>query len=169
MTFKKVVLAAAISLGMASTAQAASTNGSINFDGEVQAVPCAISSSDLNKAVTFGTLSQAQLTNGGSSAPKTFDIALLGCDSPTAITANIAFNGTSGFGDTFGVTGVSNIGVLLSSGGTVITPGSSIPKGIFNGDNVIGFEAQVLGAPTAVGAVGTGTFTSTANFSITYS
>lgn len=166
MNFNKVLLAAAISLGMASTAQAAT--GTITFNGEVQNTPCSISAGNLHQSVDFGILSQAALNGGGKSNPEAFEIKLTGCDTTTQKAANVTFNGNAGHGDTFGVTGVANVGVLINYGGTVIKPGDAMSQNIFDGDNTIGFQAEVMGDAATANPVGTGTFQGVANFQITY-
>lgn len=167
MKLNKALLAAAISLGMISAAQA--TSGKVDFTGTVVDTPCSIEAGDLVQSINFGAISQSTLNDGGTSQPENFSIAIKGCDNTTLDTAEITFGGAAGHGDTFGVSGVDNIGILVQHAGKAVKPGSSVERSLIPGDNTLSFEAMVMGdADGTAKPVGTGTFHSTADFTIAY-
>ncbi len=167
MQLNKTLLAAMVSLGMVSAAQASS--GKIDFEGEVVNSACSVEAGDLLQSVNFGALSQSSLNGGGMSTPEDIDITLKNCDTTTLKNATITFGGASGHGDTFGVTGVNNVGILLQHSGTTIKPGGSFNRALIPGDNTLHFQAIAMGdADGATKPVGTGKFSGIADFKIDY-
>lgn len=169
MNFNKVLLAAAISLGMASAAQA--NTGQFNFKGTVADTPCSIMPGALDKDFDFGILSQASLNAGGKSYAVSNTIQLSNCSIATQDTATFAFAGTVGHSaGVFDATGVDNLGIELSLNNQAIAPNSSIDHKLHNGDNTLTFEAVAVGdADGTTKPVGLGVFNSVATFAITYS
>ncbi|NJQ21808.1 type 1 fimbrial protein [Pantoea sp. LS15] len=167
MQLNKTLLAAMVSLGMVSAAQASS--GKIDFEGEVVDSACSVEAGDLLQSINFGALSQSSLNGGGMSAPEDINIILKNCDTTTLKNATITFGGATGHGDTFGVSGVDNVGVLLQHGGTTIKPGESVDRALIPGDNTLSFQAMAMGdADGTLKPVGTGKFSGTADFKIDY-
>jgi len=169
MNFNKKLLAAVVTLGMASAAQA--NSGQFNFKGTVADTPCSIAPGALDKDFDFGILSQASLNGGGKSYPVSNTITLSNCSVATKNTAKFAFVGTVGHStNVFDATGVDNLGIELSLNNRVITPNGTIDQQLHNGDNTLTFEAVAVGAADGVAdPVGLGVFNSVATFTITYS
>lgn len=167
MKLAKVLLAASVSLGLATAAQA--EQGKIEFKGTVLESACVIDSGDLNQQIDFQEIPQSRLNLGGKSDTQDFQIKLKNCDNSTMKNVDIAFSGNGGFGDTFGVTGVDNLGVIIAQNGQAIAPGGSISNTLLQGDNTFDFQTYVMGDPAVGNDVTTGDFTSIANFVITYS
>ncbi|CAI0967748.1 fimbrial protein [Serratia quinivorans] len=169
MNFNKVLLAAAITLGMVSAAQA--NTGQFNFKGTVADTPCSIMPGALDKDFDFGILSQASLNGGGKSYPVSNTITLSNCSNATQDTATFAFAGTVGHTTSvFDATGVDNLGIELSLNNRAIAPNGTIDQQLHNGDNTLTFEAIAVGAADGTtDPVGLGVFNSVATFAITYS
>lgn len=176
MNMKKIILAVALSSAMVSGVNAADEgHGKITFKGSVIDAACSIDAKSLDQTVELGAIAKGALNNGGKSTPVDFSIQLHDCDTSTAQEATVSFNGyegdkAAGLDKSFAVTGqASGVAVSITDmGSNVITPNSAAKAiAINDGDNELQFQAYVQGASTS-DAVVPGTFTSTANFVMSY-
>jgi type 1 fimbria pilin len=174
---KKILLAVAMSSVMITGAHAAEDqgHGKITFKGSVIDAPCSIDADSLDQTVQLGSIAKGALEGGNRSTPVDFSIQLHDCSFDTKNEVNVAFNGyegdkTAGLDNSFAVTGqAQGVGVTITDmGSNVIAPNTSAKAIVLNdGDNELQFQAYVQGASTS-GAVVPGTFTSTANFVMSY-
>ncbi|MBC4010972.1 type 1 fimbrial protein [Morganella morganii] len=178
MSMKKIVLALAVSSVVAMTAQAANQGGGkVNFHGEVIDAACSIDANSLKQTVELGSVAKVQLAKGGKSTPVDFTIQLHNCDTTSAGTTTVSFNGVKGdaaegLDKAFSVSGPATgaLGVVVTdAGGNVIEPNTSSSAFALNdGDNTLNFKAYMQGASGASKAVAPGEFTATADFVMAY-
>jgi major pilin subunit PapA len=167
---KKAILAIALFSVTASMANAAGSNGTISFGGTIRDTACSIADTDLNQRISFGDVAKSLINGGGRSAPQTVQIKLKSCDAATLTTIKTTLDGApAGFSDAFGVSGVSNAGILIEQGGRAITPGTSVTQPLRDGENTVVFQASVIGNSAAGANVTEGEFESTVNFFVDYS
>ncbi|KHN53944.1 fimbrial protein [Pectobacterium fontis] len=181
MTLSKITLASLISVIFSVGAHAAdSHNGTVTFKGKIIDTPCSISQDDLHQTIEFGEISKTVLENGGTSEIKPFDITLKDCSLDTATSAKIVFSGGVASGtnnELLALNGsaagagiaVERIGEKIKFDGA--TPAVSATP-LSNGDNTFSFTSYVEKLPTpesgAAPAITTGSFSSTANFVVSY-
>lgn len=95
MKLNKIMLAAVMTLGSISMANAANQGAStVIFRGSIIDAPCSIEPGSLDQTVKLGDIASAQLKNGGKSTPQDILIKLVGCDVETAKTVTTTFSGT---------------------------------------------------------------------------
>ncbi|WP_336777675.1 fimbrial protein [Pantoea sp. USHLN256] len=163
----KSVLALSLILGMTSFAQAAT--GTITFDGTIRDTACSIDAENLDQSVSFGLIAKSLINQGGRSAPENFSIKLKSCSKGTLDEVQTTLRGAAGsVADTFGVTGVNNAGIQIVHNGAVVKPNAAVKQALNNGDNVIDFQARVIGNTGPGNDVTEGTFVSTVTFDIAY-
>ncbi|WP_449556088.1 fimbrial protein [Huaxiibacter chinensis] len=164
---KKSLLAACLFMSVTSLAEA--SNGTIKFDGTIRDTACSIDASNLDQSVSFGDIAKSLINQGGRSNPEMINIKLKNCSQGTLKEIQTTLNGSpAGFSEAFGVSGVSNVGILIEQSGTIVKPNSSVKQALRNGDNTISFQASVVGDSATGKDVTEGTFSSTVNFAIDY-
>lgn len=196
MKFNKLAVSLALGLSMgvsmvavaeepAAPATAESSQGTINFNGFINDVPCSIDDNNLNQTVRFGEIALHELTSGKfRSDSRPFDIVLKNCSTETYKNAKITFTGStvSGFtgfaGDLLGLGGkVQNAGIIITDGASKVVefgkafPGTGDGYALNNGDGLemtLHFEAYVKGNEDPAKKATTGRFDTVANFKIIY-
>lgn len=160
--------------GAASMVQAAPSagHGTVTFEGSIIEAACSISPESVDQTVGLGQVAKSQLEAGGTSAPETFYIKLVGCDNSTLTSVTTTFTGaeSSTVPGALGIVGTANgAGIMMTdgAGATVVlgTPTSKTTLGNPNTD--LQFGAFLKGA-AATGAVVPGEFTAITNFSLAY-
>ncbi|UVO09242.1 type 1 fimbrial protein [Pectobacterium polonicum] len=181
MKLSKFALASLISVIFSVGAQAAdSHNGSVTFKGKIIDTPCSVSPEDLHQTIDFGEISKTVLENGGTSEIKPFDITLKDCSLDTATSAKIVFSGgvasgtnnellaLNGSASGAGIA-VERVGEKIKFDGTTLAVAATP---LSNGDNIFSFTSYVEKLPTPEAGqapvVTTGSFSSTANFVVSY-
>ena len=173
MKLNKIMLAAVMTLGTVSMANAANQgSGSVTFKGSIIDAPCSIEPESLDQTVKLGDIASAQLKDGGKSTPKDFLIKLVGCEVETATTMTTTFTGAeseaapgllamkgSARGASIAINDVD--GKLLKLG----TP--SKKQEVTNGQTTLRFSAHLQG-DGASAAVAPGEFSSVADFTLAY-
>lgn len=174
MKMNKTLLAMVMASGISAFAASAADQGSgnITFTGTIVDAPCSITPESSSQTVDLGQVSNALLSNAGSSTPRKFTIDLEKCDTATKNNVTITFGGSkdSVNDKLLGITGTAKgAGVVLTDGsGTQIKLGeASAPRGLLAGDNKLAFSAYLQGN-TASGSVTPGEFSSVANFTLAY-
>ncbi|TNV22522.1 type 1 fimbrial protein [Buttiauxella sp. B2] len=177
MNLKKALLAVIVSSVVSMGANAATDegHGKITFKGSIIEAACSIDAKSLDQSIQLGAISKKHLGGGGKSTPVPLSIQLHDCDTDTAKTATVTFNGTKGddkegLSSGFAVTGQgAGVGVVITDlGGNVIAPGGA--SEVFNindGDNELEFQAYVQGASASASVI-PGSFQSVANFVMSY-
>jgi major pilin subunit PapA len=165
-------------------------NGEIMFKGSVIKAPCGLAPGmdGDNQNIDLGQISDAQLMNVGYSAPKAFQIKLIGCDFTPANPAkalqnkvNVRFDGMS-TSDTDGYLGVSGdakgvaINLLDAKNQQIKIGSTSSNYTLHSGDNTLQFSAQLVKLPNIKKedgkdgnvAIVAGTYNAITNFALTY-
>lgn len=174
MKFNKIALAAAVMLGTISSVQAADQgNGVVKFTGTVIDAPCAINNNSSDQTVDLGSVANVALADGGSSAPKAFEIRLEKCSIATAKTVKTTFSGAENAGGLLGITGsAKGAGIALadSDGNTIKlgTPTAGKLLGVGTSETTLAFTAALKGSGGGVTTIIPGEFSSVANFMLTY-
>lgn len=181
MKLSKLTLASAIACSSILAAHAADThNGSVTFNGKIIDTPCSVSQEDLQQTVEFGEISKMTLDTVGTSDIRTFDITLKNCSLDTATAAKIVFNGGTASGtnnELLALNGsASGAGIAVEySGDKIKFDGATAAVDaaqLSTGDNRFAFTSYVAKLPTpesgTAAEIVTGSFTSTANFVVSY-
>ncbi len=174
MDMKKIVIAVAITSGMAMSATQAADqgHGTVTFVGSIIDAPCSISPDTVDQTVKLGEVSSVALKNGGTSQPQPFDIKLEQCDTATLKTVQATFTGAPSVGnpDLLGITGTAKgASIAITNGsGEVITLGTPSPaQKLQNGNNTLAFSAYLQGDGASATIV-PGSFQSVADFTLSY-
>ncbi|HCM9091644.1 TPA: type 1 fimbrial protein [Enterobacter kobei] len=173
---KKTLVAALITIGMASTAQAADGgHGKITFKGSILDAACSISQTSDEQTVQLGQVSKAALQNGGKSNPTNFSINLENCmiDGDNAKNkVQVTFTGKESTADN-GLLGISGSAsgasvAITDAAGALIKLGSPTkPQELQNGKATLNFAAYLQGNG-GTSAVTEGDFTTVADFTLAY-
>lgn len=148
MNFSKAILATSMAtLLMMNSAAMAADLGTIDFTGELTTSPCTIKGTDLNKKVRLSNVPLKDVDSTGV-APTNFDISLENCDIGTLKTATMTIDGAADATNkqafiTKG-TGSQGVGILISTGSKLITPGAAFDIPLTTGMNKIGFTASYV-------------------------
>ncbi|HCD7748834.1 fimbrial protein [Serratia marcescens] len=173
MKLNKIMLAAAVTLGAVSMANAANQGtGTVTFKGSIIDAPCSIEPGSLDQTVKLGDIASAQLKNGGKSTPQDITIKLVGCDVETAKTVTTTFSGT----ESDAVAGL--LAMKGSARGASIAindiDGKLLPLGkaskgqtIEDGQATLRFSAHLQGNGASA-AIVPGEFNSVADFKLAY-
>ena len=132
---KKIVAvtAAAVAMGLASFANAASpasgNPGTVRFIGEIVSGACGIDANSLDQTVSLGQVPSNQFKAvGDRSTPTKFDIVLTDCDTSTQKNARFTFSGVQdpAVPGLFATTGLAkNVGIRLqASAGEMLDNGT---------------------------------------------
>ncbi|HBB6573011.1 type 1 fimbrial major subunit FimA [Escherichia coli] len=175
--FISMAVFSALTLGVATSASAATVNGgTVHFKGEVVDAACAVSLNSFDQTVNLGQVRAAKLANDADkSAPVGFDIELSDCSTLTSANAAIIFTGNqpAGHNDILAVQGgagtATNVGVQVTdyTGKAVIFDGSTASTNykLTDGTNKIPFQARYIAVG---GAAGAGTANADATFKVQY-
>ncbi|MBH3259862.1 type 1 fimbrial protein [Serratia marcescens] len=172
MKLNKIMLAAAMALGVSSFAHAADQgHGKVTFTGSIIDAPCSISPDSKDQVVDLGQISNVALKGGGKSNPRNFDIKLEQCDTATLKTVTTTFSGVASAGNAnlLGIAGTaSGAGVAITHNGEAVKLGESTkPFTLVDGDNTIHFAAHLQGEGASA-AIVPGDFTAVANWTLAY-
>ncbi|HHQ6723807.1 TPA: fimbrial protein [Serratia fonticola] len=123
----------------------------------------------IDQTVDLGQVSDVSLADGGTSAPKFFEIVLEKCNiGDTAKSVSAAFNGAAGgVTGSLGMTGTAkgaNIMLTDSIGEQINLAQPTSAQAIQNGNNTLGFTAYLQGD----GVITPSDFNSVANFTLAY-
>lgn len=181
MKLSKITLASLISVIFSVGAHAAdSHNGSVTFKGTIIDTPCSVSQEDLHQTVEFGEISKTLLESGSTSDIRTFDITLKDCSVDTATSAKFVFSGGVASGSNNELLALNGsaggAGIAVERSGEKIKFDGTTPAvpatALSGGDNVFSFTSYVEKLPTPAEGdapvITTGTFSSTANFVVSY-
>lgn len=175
MKTNKVVIAAAFTavLGSASVL-ADTTNGQIEFQGELVNTACGLSTNSSPVSVDFGQVPVSALTQGGRAGSTTKNIELQHCDTTVATSAVVSYNPTSPnpkdntlAAFTSGSASGAGIGLRDSANQDVVWGQGTAAVRLVNGTTTIPFVAY-LKADNKEKTVTAGAFQSTINFQIAY-
>ncbi|KAB8312633.1 type-1 fimbrial protein subunit A [Erwinia endophytica] len=151
-----------------STSTTTVTGGTIHFTGELVDAPCAVSTDSDGQIVKLGEYTVHHITNEKKGSEVPFTIKLEDCDTSTASTAAVAFQGTqdensatllavdSGTDDSNEAT-ASGVGIKITDSASKVVPvdasAFSTPVNLIDGENVLNFKAQYIadGASVAAG------------------
>ena len=175
MKFSKIALALGLGMVLVSGAQAAyqdQGHGTIHFTGSIIDAPCSIDPSSVDQTVPMGQVSNVALKNGGKSEPVDFNIKLTQCDTTTLSGVTVVFSGSPSTGnpDLLGITGSASgasIALIDGSGAPIKLGEATAARPIVDGSNELDFAAFLQG-DGASAAVVPGSFTSVANFTLSY-
>ncbi|BEM02416.1 fimbrial A protein (plasmid) [Serratia marcescens] len=173
MKLNKIMLAAAMTLGTISVANAANQGGgSVTFKGSIIDAPCSIEPESLDQTVKLGDIATGQLKNGGKSTPQDILIKLVGCDAETAKTVTTTFSGTEseaapGLLAMRGTARGASIAINDIDGKVLPLNKASKPQAIDLGQPTLRFSAHLQGNGASAALV-PGEFTSVADFKLAY-
>ncbi|AVN32292.1 type 1 fimbrial protein [Serratia marcescens] len=173
MKLNKIMLAAVMTLGTISMANAANQGGgSVTFKGSIIDAPCSIEPGSLDQTVKLGDIASAQLKNGGKSTPQDILIKLVGCDVQTAKTVTTTFSGTEseaapGLLAMKGSARGASIAINDIDGKLLPLTTASKAQKIEDGQATLRFSAHLQG-DGASAAIVPGEFNSVADFTLAY-
>ncbi|WP_436858126.1 fimbrial protein [Citrobacter tructae] len=175
MKMNKVAIAVAFTAALGSMSVLAdTTNGQIEFQGELVNTACGLAPGSSPVTVDFGQVPVSALANGARAGNVHQNIELQHCDTTVATSAVVAYNPTSinpadatlaAF--TSGTASGAGIGLRDSASQDVVWGQGTTAVQLVNGTNTIPFVAY-LKADNAANTVMAGAFQSTVNFEITY-
>lgn len=173
MKLNKIMLAAAITLGGISMANAANQgSGTVTFKGSIVDAPCSIEPGNLDQTVKLGDIASNQLKNGGKSTPQDILIKLVGCDVTTAKNVTATFTGTEseaapGLLAMKGTARGASIAINDLDGKLLPLAKASKSQKIDDGQATLRFSAHLQG-DGASAAIVPGEFNSVADFTLAY-
>ena len=176
MNFKKVTLAVALGMVMASGMANATDqgHGKVTFTGSIIDAPCSINPDSIDQTVSLGQISNVALKadgNTGTSVPRNFEIKLENCDTSTLSSVKTTFTGADGVSDgSLGITGTAKgASIILTNGdGAQIKLGeASAAHNLQDGNNTLLFSAYLKG-DGASATITPGDFTAVADFTLAY-
>lgn len=173
MKLNKIMLAAVMTLGTISMANAASQGGgSVTFKGTIVDAACSIDPGTLDQTVKLGDIASGQLKNGGKSAPQDILIKLSGCDAKTAKDVSTTFKGPEssaqpGLLAMRGTASGASISINDIDGKTLPLGKKSKQQEIEDGQATLRFSAHLQG-DGASAAITPGEFNSVADFTLAY-
>lgn len=173
MKFSKIALALGLGVALVSGAQAKDQgHGTVHFTGSIIDAPCSIDPSSVDQTIPMGQVSNTALKNGGKSEPVDFSIKLTQCDTSTLKDVSVVFSGSPSTSDSslLGITGSASgasIALIDGSGAPIVLGEPTVARPIVDGGNELDFAAFLQG-DAASGAVVPGSFTSVANFTLSY-
>lgn len=174
MKLNKIMLAATLAMGVVSFANVATAadagHGKVTFKGSIIDAPCSISPDSVDQTVQLGQISNVALKDGGTSAPKNFEIKLESCSLSTLKTVTTTFTGSAGANDGLGITGTAKgASIIITDGkGAPVKLGTATAaQTLQNGKNTLSFAAYLKGEGTSVDIV-PGDFTGITDFTLAY-
>ena len=173
MKLNKIMLAAVMTLGTISMANAANQgNGSVTFTGSITDAPCSIEPGSLDQTVKLGDIASVQLKKGGKSTPQDILIKLVGCDVSTAKNVTTTFTGaesetTPGLLAMKGSARGASIAINDVDGKLLPLGEKSKPQEVEDGQVTLRFSAYLQG-DSASESVTPGEFSSVADFTLAY-
>ncbi|NIA32168.1 type 1 fimbrial protein [Serratia marcescens] len=173
MKLNKIMLAAVMTLGTISMANAANQgSGTVTFKGSIIDAPCSIEPESVDQTVKLGDIASAQLKDGGKSTPQDFLIKLVGCDVKTATTMTTTFTGAEseaapGLLAMKGSARGASISINDVDGKQLPLGTASKAQEIENGQTTLRFSAHLQG-DGASAAIVPGEFSSVADFTLAY-
>lgn len=173
MKFNKIMLAAVMTLGTISMANAANQgSGTVTFKGSIIDAPCSIEPGSNDQTIKLGDIASAQLKNGGKSTPQDILIKLVGCDIGTAKNVTTTFSGTEsaqapGLLAMKGTARGASIAINDIDGKLLPLYKASKGQKIEDGQATLRFTAHLQG-DGASSAVTPGEFNSVADFTLAY-
>ncbi|CBG90209.1 fimbrial protein [Citrobacter rodentium] len=175
MKMNKVALTVAFTAALSSASVfAATTNGQIEFQGELVNTACGLAPNSSPVIVDFGQIPVSALANGARAGNVHQNIELQHCDTTVAASAEVTYNPTSlnptdntlaAF--TSGTASGAGIGLRDSASQDVVWGQATTAVQLVDGTNTIPFVAYVK-AESASATVAAGSFQSTVNFEIAY-
>ncbi|KHA57340.1 hypothetical protein NM74_06885 [Aeromonas hydrophila] len=177
MKLRNIILATSVVLGGANSVYAATVveGGTVRFNGNVVATPCAVSSESVDQVVYIGQVTTSQFTAAGQKANngQPFSIKLVNCSAAVSGTASVAFNGLQDLDNPTllrvgqGADAAVGIGLgIYEANGTQLHIGSqSRPVTLLPGQVQFEFMADYVSTKASVTA---GDASGVATFSITY-
>ena len=178
MKLNKVALAVAFTAAVSSMSVLAdTTNGQIQFQGELVNTACGLSPNSSPVSVDFGQIPVSALANGAHAGNVQKNIELQACDTTVATSAVVSYAPTSvspadatlaAF--TSGTASNAGIGLKDSASQDVVWGQGTTAVQLVNGTNTIPFVAYVKAdsADQTANPVTAGSFQSTINFQIAY-
>ncbi|MBC3218444.1 fimbrial protein [Serratia fonticola] len=173
MQLNKIMLAAVMTLGTISMANAANQGGgSVTLKGSIIDAPCSIESGSLDQTIKLGDVATVQLKKGGKSTPQDILIKLVGCDLETAKSVTTTFSGTEsdatpGLLAMKGSARGASIAINDIDGKLLPLTKASKQQEIENGQATLRFSAYLQGdGETAV--ITPGEFSSVVDFKLAY-
>lgn len=173
MKMNKIMLAAVMTLGTISMANAANQgSGTVTFKGSIIDAPCSIEPGSLDQTVKLGDIATAQLKNGGKSTPQDILIKLVGCDLETAKSVTTTFTGaeselSAGMLAMKGTARGASIAINDINGKLLPLGTASKEQKIEDGQATLRFSAHLQG-DGASAAITPGEFNSVADFTLAY-
>ncbi len=175
MKLNKVAMAVALTAALSSmSAFADTTNGQIEFQGELVNTACGLAPGSSPLSVDNRQIPVSALANGARAGNVHQNIELQHCDTTVAQTAEVTYSPTSvnptdtslaAF--TSGTASGAGIGLRDSASQDVVWGNATTPVQLVDGTNTIPFVAYVK-AESASATVTAGSFQSTVNFEIAY-
>lgn len=175
MKMNKVAMAVAFTAALGSMSVLAdTTNGQIEFQGELVNTACGLAPNSSPVSVDFGQIPVSALANGAHAGNVQKNIELQHCDTTVATSAVVSYTPTSlnpadatlaAF--TSGTASGAGIGMKDSASQDVVWGQGTTAVQLVDGTNTIPFVAYVK-ADNAAGTVTAGAFQSTINFQIDY-
>ncbi|MBC3211569.1 fimbrial protein [Serratia fonticola] len=173
MKLNKIMLAAVMTLGTVSMANAANQGGgTVTFKGSIIDAPCSIDAGSVYQTVQLGDISSGQLKNGGKSTPQYILIKLVGCDVETAKDVTTTFTGAEseaapGLLAMRGSARGASIAINDIDGKLLPLTTASKAQKIEDGWTTLRFSAHLQG-DGASAAITPGEFNSVADFTMAY-
>lgn len=173
MKLNKIMLAAVMTLGTISMANAANQGaGTVTFKGSIIDAPCSIEPESIDQTVKLGDIATAQLKNGGKSTPQDFLIKLVGCEMGTFKTVTTTFTGAEseaapGLLAMKGSARGASISINDVDGKQLDLGEPSKAQELTDGQSTLRFSAHLQG-DGASAAVTPGEFSSVADFTLAY-
>ncbi|KQN53877.1 MULTISPECIES: fimbrial protein [unclassified Erwinia] len=176
MKLNKIMLAAAMTFGSLSMAQAANQGGGqISFSGSIIDAPCSIANESLKQDIQLGAISNAMLKTGKHSTPVDINIKLENCEFGETAKKNnvtVTFTGNAAAEDSkmLALTGnSSDAGIMFEDqSGTKLNLGSASQSVKLAGDQTLNFKAYVQATKSSSPSITPGDFTAVANFQMAY-
>lgn len=174
MNLNKIMLAAVMTLGILSMANAANQgSGTVTLKGSIIEAPCSIDPGSSDQTVKLGEVATVQLKNGGKSMPQDILIKLVGCDITTAKTVTATFSG----GASEAAPGLLALKNSTAKGASIAIndlDGKLLPlttaskaQNLEDGQSTLRFSANLQGDGAST-TVTPGEFSSTADFTLAY-
>ena len=171
MKLNKIIIAmgaaAAMCAGSAYAGDTTVTGGTIHFTGKLVDAPCSVSTSSDGQIVKLGEYTLHHMSNEKKGSTIPFTIKLQDCDSSTAKTAAVAFQGaadekvktllavSSDLSDSNSAT-ASGVGIQITDSASKVLPVDasefSTKVDMIDGENTLNFNAQYIADGASVTA-----------------
>ncbi|MGK7245813.1 fimbrial protein [Buttiauxella agrestis] len=177
MKISKIVLALSLGMTLVTAAHADlkdQGHGTVHFNGSIIDAPCSINPESVDQTIPMGAISNTALKDGGRSEPVNFKILLTQCDTAQltdGVTVTFSGSPSTGNPDLLGITGSASgasIALIDGAGSPVVLGTPSVARPLVDGSNELDFAAFLQGDEGASAAIVPGSFTSVANFSLSY-